>query len=77
MTLYFGVHICVFHVIIELLQDHLSRESPKEAAPWDVGITTAIGGRLSDLAIVTDSNLDSKRADHLVVGMAPRSASHN
>ena len=73
----FGVHICVFHATIELLQDRLSRESPKEAAPRDVGITTVIGGRLNDLSIVTGSNLYSKRADHLVAGMAPGLASHN
>ena len=36
-----------------------------------------IGGRLSDLLIVPGNNRDSKRAYHLVVGMAPGLDSHN
>ena len=55
----------------------ISRESLEETTTWDLGITTVIGGRLSDLLIVTGSNRYSRRADHLVAGMAPGPDSHN
>jgi len=67
---------CVLHLTIEPLQDNLKGVA-RINNNVDLEITNVIGGRLSDLLIVTGNNRYSRRAYPLVAGMAPGPDSHN
>jgi len=67
---------CVLYLTIEPLQDNLKGVASTNNNV-DLEITNVIGGRLSDLLIVTGNSRCSRRVYPLVAGMALGPDSHN